>query len=80
MKLYHVGPPKTNRSWWRVLTKHGMLENGMANHFSIHAKNSMKRQKDMTLKGGLPRSVGGQYAAREEWKSNSRRNEETEPK
>ena len=40
----------------------------------------MKRQKDMTLKGGLPRSVGGQYAAREEWKSNSRRNEETEPK
>ena len=40
----------------------------------------MKRQKDMTLKGGLPRSVGGQYAAREEWKSNSRRNEEAEPK
>ena len=40
----------------------------------------MKRQKDMTLKGGLPRSVGGQYAAREEWKSNSRRNEEAKQK
>ena len=42
--------------------------------------NSMKRQKYRTPKDELPRSVGGQYAAREEWKSNSRRNEETEPK
>ena len=40
----------------------------------------MKRQKDMTLKDGLPRSVGGQYTAREEWKNNSRRNEEMESK
>ena len=32
-----VGPPKTDRSWWRVLTKHGLLVNGMANHFSILA-------------------------------------------
>ena len=28
---------KTDRSWWRVLTKHGPLEKGMANHFSILA-------------------------------------------
>ena len=34
----------------------------------------------MTLKDGLPRSVGGQYTAREEWKNNSRRNEEMESK
>ena len=33
----YVGPPKTDRSWWRVLTKHGPLEKGMANHFSILA-------------------------------------------
>ena len=33
----HVGPPKTDGSWWRVLTKCGPLEKGMANHFSILA-------------------------------------------
>ena len=32
-----VGLPKTNGSWWRVLTKHSPLEKGMANHFSILA-------------------------------------------
>ena len=69
-----------DRSWWRVLTKHGMLENGMANHFSILAMNSMKTQKDMTLKDELPRSVGTQYATGEEWRNNSRKNQETEPK
>ena len=42
--------------------------------------NSMKRQKDMTLKDELPRSVGTQQATREEWRNNSRKNEETEPK
>ena len=42
--------------------------------------NSMKRQKDMTLKDELPRSVGAQYAAGEEQSNNSRKNEETEPK
>ena len=33
----HVGPPKMDGSWWRVLKKHGPLEKGMANHFSILA-------------------------------------------
>ena len=42
--------------------------------------NSMKRQKDMTLKDKLPRSVGTQYANGEEWRNNSRKNEEAEPK
>ena len=42
--------------------------------------NSMKRQKDRTLKNELPRSVGAQYAAGEEWRNNSRKNEEMEPK
>ena len=42
--------------------------------------NSMKRQKDRTLKDELPRSVGAQYATGEEWRNNCRRNEETEPK
>ena len=42
--------------------------------------NSMKRQKDMTLKDELPRLVGAQYATGDQWRNNSRKNEETEPK
>ena len=42
--------------------------------------NSMKRQKDMTLKDELPSSVGAQYATGEELRNSSRKNEETEPK
>ena len=41
---------------------------------------SMKRQKDMTLKDEIPRSVGAQYVTGEEWRNNSRKNEEMEPK
>ena len=42
--------------------------------------NSMKRQKDRTLKEELPRSVGAQYATGYQWSSNSRKNEGMEPK
>ena len=42
--------------------------------------NSKKRQKDRTLKDELPRSVGAQYATGDQWRTNSRKNEETEPK
>ena len=42
--------------------------------------NSMKRQKDRTLKDELPRSVGAQYTTGDEWKNNSRKNEGMEPK
>ena len=42
--------------------------------------NSMKRQKDRTLKDELPRSVDAQYATGDQWRSNSRKNEEMEPK
>ena len=41
---------------------------------------SMKRQKDMTLKDELPRSVDAQYATGEEWRNKSRKNEKAEPK
>ena len=37
--------------------------------------NSMKRQKDRTLKNELPRSVGAQYAIEDQWRNNSRKNE-----
>ena len=42
--------------------------------------NSMKREKDKTLKDELPRLVGPQYATEDEWRNNSTKNEETEPK
>ena len=50
---------------------HSCLENPM---------NSMKRQKDRTVKDELPRSVVAQYATRDQWRNNSRKNEETEAK
>ena len=51
--------------------QHSCLENTM---------NSMKRQKDMTLKDELPRLVDVQYATGQEWRNDSRKNEETVPK
>ena len=42
--------------------------------------NSMKRQKDRTLKEELPRSVGAQYATGGQWRNSSRKNEGIEPK
>ena len=50
--------------------------------YSCHENhmNSLKRQKDLTLKDELPRSVGAQYATGDQWRNNSRKNEVTEPK
>ena len=42
--------------------------------------NSMKRQKDRTLKDELPRSVGAQYTTGDQWENNSKKNERMEPK
>ena len=42
--------------------------------------NSIKRQKDRTLKDELPRSIGAQYATGDQWRNNSRKNEGMEPK
>ena len=42
--------------------------------------NSMKRQKDRTLKDELPRQVGAQYATGDQWRNNSRKNEEMKSK
>ena len=42
--------------------------------------NSMKRQKDRTLKDELPRSVGAQYATGDQWRNNSRKNKGMGPK
>ena len=71
-------------SWWRVLTKCGLLEQGMTNHFSIPALRIpwtvWKSKKIGHLNNELPRSVGAQYATGDQWRNNSRKNEEMEPK
>ena len=48
--------------------QYSYLENSM---------NSMKRQKDRTLKDELPRSAGAQYATGEQWRNNYRKNDKT---
>ena len=71
-------------SWWIVLTKGWSTGEGTGKPFQYscleNPMNSMKRQKDMTLKAELHRLVGAQYATREEWRNNTRKNEEMEPK
>ena len=42
--------------------------------------NSMKRQNDRILEEELPRSVGAQYATRDQWRNNYRKNEGMEQK
>ena len=42
--------------------------------------NSMKRQKDRTLKDELPRSVGAQYDTGDQWRNKLRKNEGMVPK
>ena len=74
-----------DRSWWRVLTKHGQLEKGMNGkplQYSCLEKTmiSMKKQKDRTLKDELPHVEGAQYAAGDQWRTNSRKSEEMETK
>ena len=82
MKLCHVGPPKT---YW-VERSDKMWFTGEGNDKQLQYSclenpiNSMKRQKDRTLKDELPRSLGAQYAPGDQWRHNSRKNEETEPK
>ena len=73
-----------DRSWWRVLTKHGPLEKGMANTLQYsyleNPMNNMKRQRDRTMKDELSRSVGAQYVTGDQWGNNSRKNEGMGPK
>ena len=56
--------------------------NGRPLQYSCHEThmNSMKRQKDRTLKDELPKSVSAQYATGDQWRNNSRKNEGMEPK
>ena len=56
--------------------------NGKPLHYSYleNPMNSIKRQKDRSLKNELPRSVGAQYATGNQWRNNYRKNEGMEPR
>ena len=82
MKLLAM-PVMGHGSWWRVLTTWSTREgNGKPLLYSCleNPMNSMKRQKDKTLKDQLPRLVGAQYATGDQWRNNSRKNKEMELK
>ena len=85
MKLSHAGGATQDG---RVMVERfdRMWSTGKGNHKSLqyscleNPMNSMKRQNDRILKEKLPRSVGAQYATGEEWRNDSRKNEETQPR
>ena len=56
--------------------------NGKPRQYSCleNPMNSMKRENNRILKENLPRSLGAQYATGDQWRNNSRKIEETEPK
>ena len=76
----------TQDGWVMVESSDKMWSTGEGNgkpfQYSCHENpmNSMKIQKDRTLKDEPPRLVGAQYATGDQWRNNSRKNEETEPK
>ena len=76
----------TQDGWDMVESSDKMWSTGKGNGKPLqcfcleNAMNSMKRQKDRTLKDELPRSIGAQYATGDQWRNNSRKNEGMEPK
>ena len=78
-------PCRPTQDWWVMEScdKTCPLEKGMANHFSILALRTpwtVWKGKRYAMKDELPRSVGAQCVTGEEWRNNSRKNEDTEPK
>ena len=86
MKFWALPCRATQDGWVMVESSDKMWSSGEGSGKSLQYSclekpmDSMKKQKDMTLKDELPRSVGAQYATGEECRNNSRKNEEMEPK
>ena len=85
MKLSHARGA-TQNGWVMVERSDRIWSTGEGNGKPLqyscleNPMNSMKRQNDRLLKEKLPRSVGAQYATGDQWRNNSRKNEEIEPK
>ena len=86
MKLWTMLCRATQDGWIIVESSDKMWSTGGGNGKPLqyscleNPMNSMKRQNDRILKEKLPRSVGAQYATGDQWRNNSRKNEEMEPK
>ena len=85
MKLSHAHG--ATQDGWVMMEKSDRMwstgeGNGKALQYSCleNPMNSRKRQNDRILKEELPRSVGAQYAAGDQWRNNSRKNEGMELK
>ena len=85
-KLWAMPCRATHDGWVMVESSDKMWSTGGGNGKQLQCSclenpmNSMKWQKDRTLKDELPRSVSAQYATGDQWRNNSRKNEEMEPK
>ena len=86
MKLWAMLCRATQDRWVMAESSDKMWSTGEGNGKPLqyscleNPMNSMKRQKGMTLKDKLPRSVDAQYATGDQWRNNSRKNKEMEPK
>ena len=84
--MRHESSRVMDPSWIMVESSDKMWSTGEGNGKPLqyscleNPMNSMKRQKDRTLNDELLRLVGAQYATGDQWRNNSRKNEETEPK
>ena len=84
MKLWAMLCRATQDGWVMVKSLDKTWSTGEGNskplqYFCLeNTMNSMKREKDRTLKDELPRSVGAQYATGDQWRNNSRKNGEME--
>ena len=68
--------------WWSDRMWSTGEGNGKTLHYSCleNPMNSVKRQNDRIPKEELPRLVGAQYATRDQWRNNSRKNEWMKPR
>ena len=86
MKLWAMPCGATQDEWVMVGSSDKTWSTGEGNGKPLQYSclenpiNSMKRQKDRTLKDELPRSVGAQYVTGDQWRNKSRKNEKMEPK
>ena len=77
-----IGPPKMDRSWWRVLTNvvHWRREWQTTSIFlPWEPHKQYEKAKRQDTERWTPQ-VDAQYATGDQWRNNSRRNEEMEPK
>ena len=81
-------PCGVTQDWWVMVERSDRMwstgegENGKPLQYSCleNPMNSIKRQHDRILKEELPRLVAAQYATGDQWRNNSRKTEEIEPK